>query len=295
RLLGSEAPGASSVTVTTNSNPIAPESPTSGGGFAPVNWTMPTNPGTYTLTATSSITGGSVAFTATVPEPTLSLTALGGAWVNENQETGWNTGVSIDVEGNAASVEAWGQCSAWDCQWGPTDAATTAWTSDQQITAVWDQGFVTRTQTITYLSASRLQVVLFSDYTEADGRADVTVTEFFERPALNLLSRLWDNQNLETPGITRVAIGVDGPAVTVQAWGKCSPTDCDWGNAETVNTSAWAGSQQITAFWNQTYATRTQTITFLSVDFIKVVTFTDFTEADGRTDYTLVEYFKVNT
>ena len=295
RALGSEGPGSSSVTVTTNSNPIDPESPTSGGGFAPVNWTMPEVPGTYTLTATSPTVAGTVTFTVTVPEPTLALGALSGAWVNENQATGWNTGLHFDVNGNSVAVEAWGQCSAWDCKWGPTPGATTAWTSDQQITAVWDQGFATRTQTITYLSPTRLQVVMLNDYTVEDGRTDVTVTEFFVRPALSVLALSWGNENLETPGITRVDIAVDGTDVMVQAWGRCTPTDCEWGPAASVNTSAWASTQQITAFWDQGYATRTQTISFLSVDYIKVVTFTDFTEADGRTDYTLVEYFKVNT
>jgi|GEM_PF-1558839 len=66
RAVGSEAPGASSVTVITNTNPID-ESPVSGGGFAPINWTLPNVPGTYTLTATGQAAGGPVTFTATVP------------------------------------------------------------------------------------------------------------------------------------------------------------------------------------------------------------------------------------
>ena len=66
RLIGSELPGASVLTSITNTNPINPESPTSGGGFAPVNWTLPDEPGTYTLTATGPATGGPVTFTATV-------------------------------------------------------------------------------------------------------------------------------------------------------------------------------------------------------------------------------------
>lgn len=66
RLIGSEAPPAGQVTSITNTDAINPESPVSGGGFAPVNWTMPTAPGTYTLTATGQATGGPVTFTATV-------------------------------------------------------------------------------------------------------------------------------------------------------------------------------------------------------------------------------------
>jgi hypothetical protein len=70
RLIGSELPPASVLTSITNTNPINPESPTSGGGFAPVNWTMPTPtaPGTYhyTLEADGPALGGPVTFTATV-------------------------------------------------------------------------------------------------------------------------------------------------------------------------------------------------------------------------------------
>jgi hypothetical protein len=71
RALGSEAAPATEVTVITNTNPINPESPVSGGGFAPVNWTMPTTPGTYTLSANGPATGGPVTFTATVVAPTV--------------------------------------------------------------------------------------------------------------------------------------------------------------------------------------------------------------------------------
>lgn len=67
RLLGSEAPPDTVVTSITNTNPIVAGSATSGGGFAPVNWTMPSTPGTYTLTATGTALGGPITFTATVP------------------------------------------------------------------------------------------------------------------------------------------------------------------------------------------------------------------------------------
>ena len=65
RLIGSEAPPAATVTAITNTLPID-GSAVSGGGFAPVNWTMPTVPGTYTLTATGPAIGGPITFTATV-------------------------------------------------------------------------------------------------------------------------------------------------------------------------------------------------------------------------------------
>jgi len=64
--IGGTGPGSNQVTITTNTNPID-GSPVSGGGFAPVNWTLPTTPGTYTLTENAASLGGPVTFTATVP------------------------------------------------------------------------------------------------------------------------------------------------------------------------------------------------------------------------------------
>ena len=64
--IGGTGPGSNQVMITTNTNPID-GSPVSGGGFAPVNWTLPTTPGTYTLTANAASLGGPVTFTATVP------------------------------------------------------------------------------------------------------------------------------------------------------------------------------------------------------------------------------------
>ncbi|MEO7822682.1 MAG: hypothetical protein ABIS15_03665 [Gemmatimonadaceae bacterium] len=69
-LLGTTGGTATQVIVTTNTNPIDGGA-VSGGGFAPVNWTLPTTPGTYTLTATGPATGGPVTFTATVSSPVI--------------------------------------------------------------------------------------------------------------------------------------------------------------------------------------------------------------------------------
>lgn len=182
KLIGSEGAGSSSVTVSTNTNPINPESPTSGGGFAPVNWTMPTAPGTYTLTATSPSAAGSVTFTFTVPEPAVALGVLAGNWINENVQTGGNPRVQISVDGNDVFVHAWGACSPTLCDWGPTTASTTRWASDQEITAVWDQSFVISTLTITSLPDGRLSIVNHYDFIPPDTRVDFTSpAEFFSR------------------------------------------------------------------------------------------------------------------
>jgi len=99
RLIGSEAPPATQLTSITNTNPIDPESPTSGGGFAPVNWTMPSTPGTYTLTATGPATGGPVTFTATV------LSALPDLIVSTGAPT--VTPAVISTDGGTVTLSSW--------------------------------------------------------------------------------------------------------------------------------------------------------------------------------------------
>jgi hypothetical protein len=181
RLIGSEEPPATTLVSITNTNPINPESPTSGGGFAPVNWTLPETPGTYTLTANGPATGGPVTFTATVPEPDIGLSVLNGSWINEDQELGNITRINIGVEGNSATVEQFGRCVPTDCPFGVVDGNTSQWGTLQVLNAFWDHGFATRTEGITYLSANRIMIVMFTDFTEADGRTDYTITEFFTK------------------------------------------------------------------------------------------------------------------
>ena len=63
--VGGEGLGTAAVTITTNTLPVTTGA-ASGGGFAPIAWTLPSAPGTYTLTATSAALGSPVTFTKTV-------------------------------------------------------------------------------------------------------------------------------------------------------------------------------------------------------------------------------------
>ncbi len=111
--LGCEGPGSNQVTVTTNTNPID-GSPVSGGGFAPVNWTLPTTPGTYTLTANAAALGGPVTYTATVTSPAVSIDGIIGAgeWADAtvygpytvNLPGGAQTTATIYLKNNATQL-----------------------------------------------------------------------------------------------------------------------------------------------------------------------------------------------
>jgi hypothetical protein len=49
-----------------------------------------------------------------------------------------------------------------------------------------------------------------------------------EKPVRNYLGK-WTNVNSETRGITTVLISEDNSGLKIEVWGKCHPTDCDWG------------------------------------------------------------------
>ncbi len=47
----------------------------------------------------------------------------------------------------------------------------------------------------------------------------------------------WINDDPNTNGITRLQISNSGATITVHGYGKCSPTDCDWGNRSGIFTN----------------------------------------------------------
>ncbi|HET7613334.1 MAG TPA: hypothetical protein VFK26_05365 [Gemmatimonadaceae bacterium] len=176
-----EGPGVTQLTTNTNVFPIDPESPTSGGGYSAVDWTVPSTPGDYTLTANGAAFGGPVSFTVTVTAPP-PFSVLQGSWQNENTVDPNLTSLNVFVDGSFVGVQAFGRCLPTDCDWGVATANTTDWNTKQSLGVFWDQGFATRTMLVEYLSATRIKVTVFTDFTPEDGREDYTLTEFFQRP-----------------------------------------------------------------------------------------------------------------
>ncbi len=102
----------------------------------------------------------------------------------------------------------------------------------------------------------------------------------------------WSNNDLATRGITRLGIdctpdGSGGEVWTMHVFGKCHPTDCDWG---VVRATPVVGASYISAFYNQGFAWRYIYAFRLDQYTIQVrlsTTFTDF----KRPHYTWDGYF----
>lgn len=115
----------------------------------------------------------------------------------------------------------------------------------------------------------------------------------------------WHNVNPATRGLTRLEVGIVCGGVvcsangtcsswptylTVRPYGKCSPTDCDWGQKPLVGYPGVA--QTYYTDYVYSWATKRVAIRSYTVNGVKHLTIwvtTDFTAADGRTDYTSVE------
>ena len=115
----------------------------------------------------------------------------------------------------------------------------------------------------------------------------------------------WRNLDASTRSVTRVVVqnrcddlrlcdenGVctSNGGYFVRVFGKCHPTDCAWGEVKaTRRADGW-----ILATYAHSWATKyvwLKTYTVGGLVRLRVYVHTDFTAADGRTDYTTDEWF----
>jgi hypothetical protein len=72
-------------------------------------------------------------------------------------------------------------------------------------------------------------------------------------------------------------------------FGKCSPTDCDWGRLKATD----MGGGWIESTYNYGWSTKyvwLKTYSYYGLTYLRVWTYTDFAPWDGRTDYTTDEW-----
>ena len=114
---------------------------------------------------------------------------------------------------------------------------------------------------------------------------------------------VWENVDAATRGVTKLQIDMSGTTtqgigVTVQAWGRCHPTDCDWGivkalaygpdvSADVVNTA-----QAVTAIFTTSFNETIMVIHPLPGNELQVEIFTQFTDGSARSDYSNTYTFR---
>lgn len=112
----------------------------------------------------------------------------------------------------------------------------------------------------------------------------------------------WENVDSNTSGVTKLNIKTlnlfGTNIVTLRAFGKCHPTDCDWGTvvatayAPNVSSNLETTARALTASYNPGFATKLVVVRPLSGDRLQADIYTRFTDGSGRTNYNATYFFK---
>jgi len=108
----------------------------------------------------------------------------------------------------------------------------------------------------------------------------------------NPLVGTWKNVNQKTEGLLKLVIAKSGTGVTIEGFGACSPTPCDWGSAPAMDYAANVTGNSAVAF-SATYTfSFKQTIVVGRLhqgpdagQLLTVETFDHFTDGSGRSNY----------
>jgi len=107
----------------------------------------------------------------------------------------------------------------------------------------------------------------------------------------------WSNVDPNTGGITKLSIAISGASANVHAWGKCHPTDCDWGSvnafafAPDVSSDPVSQAQAMMAIFDEGFK---ETTLFISPQGsrLSVQSYTRFKDNSGRSNYSFSGIFQ---
>ena len=94
----------------------------------------------------------------------------------------------------------------------------------------------------------------------------------------------WKNDDSETRGVTRFSIARAPDGLTLHAWGKCSPVDCDW-----KETAATVSNDVLSVLWDKGFASCAWRVSQESDGRLKVSEHIHFN--DGRRDVDATRFF----
>ncbi|PWU19682.1 MAG: hypothetical protein C5B50_06120 [Verrucomicrobia bacterium] len=108
----------------------------------------------------------------------------------------------------------------------------------------------------------------------------------------------WKNIKRFPEGVSKMDIQATNGPVTIEAFGACTPTDCDWGvspalaYAPKVTSDLTLKANSLTTEYDFGFAESRIVIYRLGRRALRVDTFTHFKDGSGRTDFHSVEYMR---
>jgi hypothetical protein len=111
-----------------------------------------------------------------------------GNWKNIDVNTGGITKIDISKAGNNLSVHTWGKCQPEDCDWGVAEAFPYSESTSQNmisntqvVTAIYNTDFSQTILVIRLINANRLQVEVYTRFTDNSKRNNYTKTYLFSK------------------------------------------------------------------------------------------------------------------
>lgn len=102
----------------------------------------------------------------------------------------------------------------------------------------------------------------------------------------------WKNVNPKTDGLLRLTIAQSGTNMTIECFGACTPTPCNWGGIQAMNYAANVTGNSAIAFSAMYTFAFKQTIIVGRLhegpdagQLLTVETFDHFTDGSGRSNY----------
>lgn len=228
------------------------------------------------------------------PLPTLAgtWTLSGPGGVAELRITGSSSG--FDVQG-------FGACVPTACDWGTVPMEVFGESVSDHAPrfgfATWDFGFKETHLTIRP-QADTFLVELIDIYTDGSGRSDRhsfyrldgsgNMTELAQSNQVLPASGRFENVDPSTRGLTALQLSSDSSGQTIQGFGACSPTDCDWGTVSMNllgNSVSDPAARMGFATWEHGFATTHMTLRAERPGVLIAETYTIFNDASGRANY----------
>jgi hypothetical protein len=108
----------------------------------------------------------------------------------------------------------------------------------------------------------------------------------------------WENIDSATRGLTRLNKRVSDATVSIRAWGKCYPTDCDWGEVkaevytQSVSSDVKGDTRSLGAIFKTHFKETTFYIRPELDDRLRLESATRFTDQSGRSSFSAVYVFQ---